>query len=173
MPVAKQPASARRKQSARQAEHQAIKDLVRDLPSLIMQDSSDTEVPVSQPPVSRQPVIVHSDPQQRRWVWIGVGLCTLAIGAFWILNIRAMVQHAFDGRSVETEIASSAGQDLQALLNTVMINNEKKNGPGTSSTAQIATSTGGPTEDQLRAALLAALVTTTTPATTTLATTTN
>lgn len=172
MPVAKQPASGRGKKSARQAEHQAIKDLVRDLPSLIMQDSDRTEIPVSQPPTRRQPVIVHSDPRQRRWVWIGVGLCTLAIGAFWILNIRAMVQHAFDGRSVEKEIARSAGQDLQALLNTAMINNEKINGPGASSTAQTATSTG-PTEEQLRAALLAALVATSTPATTTLATTTN
>ncbi len=164
MPVAKKPA----RRTARQADHQAIKDLVRDLPSLIMQDSGSTEVPVSQPPAARRPVVVHSDPAQRRWVWIGVAICTLAIGAFWVYNMRSLVVRTFDGRSVEKDIAHSTTQDLQALLDTVMINNEKMR-LAASSTAQ--TTSTAPSEDALRAALLATL-TTSTPTTSTPITTT-
>lgn len=160
MPVAKKPA----RRSARQADHQAIKDLVRDLPSLIMQDSE-------QAPPPRQPIVVHSNPAQRRWVWIGVAICTLAIGAFWVYNMRSLVARTFDGRSVEKEIAHSTTQDLQALLDTVMINNEKLRLAAASSTAQ--TTSTAPSEDELRAALLASLVPTTTTNTTTVTTSTN
>lgn len=171
MPVAKKPV----RRTPRQADHQAIKDLVRDLPSLIMQDSDNTAVPVSQVPVVRRPVVVHSDPSQRRWVWIGVAICTLAIGAFWIYNMRSLVVHTFDGRSIEKNIAHSTTQDLQALLDTVMINNEKLRQTAPSSTTQ--TNSTAPSEEALRAALLATLVTSTpttsTPSTPTVTTTTN
>lgn len=164
MPVAKSTAN-QRKQSARQADHQVIKDLVRDLPSLIMQNS-DTGVPIDQPPAPGRPIIVHSDPKPRRWVWLGVIFCTIIIGAFWLFNIRSLVEHTFDGRSVEQDIANSAGQDLQALLNTVMINNEKLKQVASSTNRLEATSTA-PSEDALRAALIANLNITTTTTTTT------
>lgn len=167
MPVAKKPA----RRSARQADHQAIKDLVRDLPSLIMQDSEQAEIPVNQRSTPRQPIVVHSDSHQRRWVWIGVAICTLAIGAFWIYNLRSLVVRTFDGRSVEKDIAHSTTQDLQALLDTVMINNEKLR-LATASTTPHATSTA-PSEDALRDALLAGLAATTTPSSTTVTTSTN
>lgn len=164
MPVAKSAAN-QRKQSARRADHQAIKDLVRDLPSLIMQNS-DTGVPIDQPPTTGRPIVVHSDPKQRRWVWLGVIFCTLIIGAFWIFNIRSLIERTFDGRSIEQDIANSAGQDLQALLNTVMINNEKlKQTP--SSTARLNTTSTAPSEEALRAALIANLNSVTTTAATT------
>lgn len=168
MPVAKKPA----RRSDRQADHQVIKDLVRDLPNLIMQDSEQVEVPVSRPHTPRQPIMVHSDPRQRRWVWIGVTICTLAIGAFWVYNIRSLVASTFDGQSVEKDIARGTTQDLQALLNTIMINNEKLRLGAASTTAK--TTSTVPTEDELRAALLAGL-TTTSPniSTTTVTTSTN
>lgn len=165
MPVAKKP--TRRPNSS---DRQAIKDLVRDLPSLIMQESEQaTAVPITHVAATKRPIVVHSNPRQRRWVWIGVALCTLVIGAFWVYNMQSLVVRTFDGRSVEKDIANSTTQDLQALLNTVMINNEKLR-LATSSTAQ--TTGTAPSEEALRAALLATLSTSTTATSTTKTTTT-
>lgn len=158
MPVAKKPTN-RRKPTARQVEHQAIKDLVRDLPSLIMGENDDTRIPIETTSERRHSLPINSNPAQRRWVWIGVIVCTIIISSFWIFNLRTMVKQTFAEQGVERDIANLAGQDLQALLNTVMINNEKFK-QMTSSSSTTATSTA-PTEEEIRAALLANLATST------------
>lgn len=140
------------------ADRAAIKNLVRDIPSLMRQDGYIAHEPPAAP---KRPLTIEVNEAKRRWLWIGVAICTLFIFGFWIVNVRSMFFNAFGRPSLEKQIFQSTQQDFQALLNTLSINNAQldrlkatiPNSANVTNTDANLANTSTTTDDALKAGL--------------------
>lgn len=93
------------------AEREAIRKLIDDIPAMIKREGYLPEKPVGREMDNIEKidprVVIH---QKKLWLWIGVGIFTALIFVIWALNVKTMI-YDIRGSTSEGEALLKNGRD--------------------------------------------------------------